>query len=96
MPQSPPPIPDSESRRWHVAIGRRLRAVRRDKASIEAMAPAETAHFIGQWIAEGCDLERDVLAAVNATRRQPLVGLSDLAGTVAANRRNRLEARAAA
>ena len=80
---------------WAEAIGVRLREAWPDGASLESMDAAETARWIGQWIAEGCDLERDVLAAVDAEPAPP-VGLHALALAVNVNRSNRLALRAAA
>jgi hypothetical protein len=84
-----------EREEWAAAIDARLRAVWPDGRSIESMEPAETERWIGQWIADGCDLERDVLAAVNAEPTPP-AGLHALAVAVNVNRCNRLAARAAA
>jgi hypothetical protein len=80
-----------ESQHWRTAVEARMRARCPDSAPIEA---GELERAAARWIAEGCDLEHDVLAAVDevcATQpdRKPFQ-MSDLAATVEANRVSRL------
>jgi hypothetical protein len=77
---------------WTAAIGARLREAWPDGPPIEAMEQAETERLIDQWIAEGCDLERDVLTAISAASSGPLAGLHELADAVNANRNLRMAA----
>jgi len=91
-PVTPEPTPAApESKRWCEVVDARTRALCPDSPSID---PIELERAAATWIAEGCDLERDVLPAVEevcATQpdRKPLA-LSDLAVSVEANRARRL------
>ncbi len=95
-PSAAPAMRGKKEEQWRQAIDARLREVWSGNASIESMDPAETEHWIGRWIAEGCDLERDVLAAVSAMRSRRPTGLRELALAVGVNHSNRRAAQAAA
>jgi hypothetical protein len=90
-PQNPAPKPATEeSTRWHTVMEASMRALCPHSAPIEAL---ELERATAQWIAEGCDLERDVLPALHevcATQpdRKPLE-LADLVASVEANRARR-------
>jgi len=89
-PVEPAPTAD-ESGRWRAVVEARMRQRCPDSPPIEA---GELERAVRKWIAEGCDLEDDVLAAVEeicATQpdRTPFE-MSDLAASVEANRARRL------
>jgi len=80
-----------ERGRWRSTVEARMRAACPDSAPIEA---GELERATAKWIAEGCELEGDVLPAVDevcATQpdRKPLQ-MADLAAAVEANRARRL------
>ena len=74
--------------RWRKAVERRLRK------SWPGGPPADTERWIITWIAEGHELERDVLPAIievcrSAPDRGPPTGLHEVAAAIAANRARR-------
>jgi hypothetical protein len=86
----PTPTAD-ESPRWRTVVEARMRRACPDSSPIDAV---ELERAVATWIAEGCDLEHDVLAAVDeicATQpdRKPFE-MSDIAASVEANRARRL------
>jgi len=93
---TPSPQPSGVEDAWRDAIGARWRAVWPHAAPLESLERAETVRWISRWIAEGCDLEHDVLAMMSPIRRTPPAGLHDLAEAVRVRHGNRLAARAAA
>jgi hypothetical protein len=96
MVRAEPAIPEPataapESKRWCDVVGARTRVLCPDSPPIDAI---ELERAAASWIAEGCDLEQDVLPAVDevcATQpdRKPLE-MADLATSVEANRARRL------
>jgi hypothetical protein len=93
-PKNPEPAPvPEENARWRTAVEARTRKLCPDSPPIAA---GDLERAVAKWIAEGCDLEHDVLAAVEEVcmtqpDRKPLE-LSDLAASVEANRARRLAA----
>ncbi len=75
--------------RWREAVEARLRT------SWPGDPPEDADSWIDQWIAEGCDLERDVLPAISdacrpESDRDPPTRLRELAALIAENRARRL------
>jgi len=95
---APPPSPEPSGMEdaWRDAIGARWRAVWPHAKPLESVERAETMRWIGRWIAEGCDLEHDVLAMMSPIRRTPPTGLHDLADSVRVRHSNRLARQSAA